>query len=188
MPKKLPVYLTLDELRLLLSQPYRSNVQHIIIMHIMGRCGLRVSEAVNLQPKDFEKQPRIAILTVRDGKGGKDRVVPCPLDLWSMVDDYVTHHKIGYDDYLFPGIDSPHYTEDAARKMVKRYGRRAGIQKDIHPHTLRHTFAVSQIKAGVNIINVMKMLGHEHLSTTQIYLQMTQEDTIEDFLKHPVVI
>ena len=185
--KKLPKYLTVEEMRLLFNTPYKSNTVHIMIMQLMGRCGLRISEAVCLKLEDLEKHPKYIILTVRGGKGSKDRVVPCPNDLYDMIVEHTQHHKLGTTDYLFQGIDTEHYTEGAARKMVKRYGKRAGIAKDIHPHTLRHSFAVSQLKAGVNIKNLQHMLGHEHLSTTSIYLDLTQEDMFEDFLKHPVV-
>ena len=72
------------------------------------------------------------------------------------------------------------------RAMVKRYGKRCGLEKDVHPHMLRHTFAVHCLKSGMNLRTVQKLLGHEHLTTTQIYLDVTGQDVADDFYAHPL--
>lgn len=180
--KRLPVYLTDSELKALLTTPYKTNHHHILIMRLMALCGLRVSEAVRIKAGDFTVQLDGIDLNIRSGKGDKDRVVVVPLDLWNSINLYITHNELNYDDVLFD------ITTSAVRQFVKRYGVLADIPKNVHPHMLRHTFAVLHLKAGVNIINISKALGHSSLSTTQIYLELSLEDRREDFTKHPVVV
>lgn len=186
--KRIPEYLTIDELSSLLATPYKTNIQHIIIMRLMAQSGLRVSEAIRVKPKDKESFPQYAKLTIRQGKGKKDRIVPVTIELSGIIDNYIKTNDIPYVDYLFPGVRTNTITTSAVRQFVKGYGLRAGIQKDIHPHMLRHTYAVLYLKAGGNLRSLQKNLGHSSLTTTQIYLEITEDDRFEDFIKHPVVI
>jgi len=187
---RIPEYLTESELKLLIATPYKTQVQHILAMRLMAQCGLRVSEAVSVKPTMFESFPRYAKLKVR-GKGrggGKDRIVPIPLDLWNAISDYVKNNGIGYEDYLFPGVSGEFMNPGNVRQFVKAYGVRAGIVKDIHPHMLRHTFSVQFLKACGTLRTLQTILGHTSLTTTQIYLEITEEDMFDDFVKHPVIV
>ena len=178
--KKLPKYLSVDEMKALLSTPYRTNTHHILMLKLAYKCGLRNNEVCYIKVSNFElKERRITIL---GGKGDVDRIIPIPIDFINDIKDYIELHKLQYNDRLFD------ITERGFYAMVKRYGKRAGIQKKINPHMLRHSFAVHRLKAGANLRSVQKSLGHSSLTTTQIYLDITEEDVITDFDTHPLPV
>jgi len=180
MAKKLPKYLTPGEVEALLNAPYKTNRHHILMLKFGLNCGMRSHEILKVRVKDMslngEGYPRIRIL----GKGQKERIVPIPYEFAKEIEKYIQDNNLGYEDQLFD------MKPRGFRDMVKRYGVRAGLEKDIHPHILRHTYAVSCLKAGMNLRTLQKLLGHDHLSTTQIYLDVTGMDIADDFYNHPL--
>jgi predicted RNA-binding protein with TRAM domain len=143
----------------------------------MANAGLRESEVINLQRKDFHFDEEL--LFIREGKGQKDRVVP--LNHAVLKDMALKYAKdLQPDDKLFD------ITRHGVYGLVKRYAKRAEIERNVHPHQLRHSFAVYSLKSGVDLRSLQKMLGHSRLETTAIYLQLTAGDLLEVTRNHPL--
>ena len=179
--KKQPKYMQEDEAKLLLRTPYQTRKDHILMLKYGLKCGLRSDEIVNVQVRDMQEiehdGKKIGILTVL-GKGNELRTVPMTYEFLIEVHEYIKVNNLQYNDKLFD------MSVRGLRKMVKRYGKRAEIEKDLHPHMLRHTYAVYCLKSGMNLRTLQKLLGHKNLTTTQIYLDITGMDVIDDFINH----
>ena len=179
--KKQPKYMNEEETKLLLRTPYKTRQDHILMLKFGLKCGLRSNEIVSVQVKDIQEtmhEGRKLGLIYILGKGDVERTVPMELDFLLEVQEYIKNNNLLYEDKLFD------MSNRGLRKMVKRYGERAGIEKKLHPHMLRHTYAVHNLKAGMNLRTLQKLLGHKHLTTTQVYLDITGMDVIDEFLEH----
>ncbi len=181
MARKYPKYLRDDEVRKLLNAPPRQKTRDRLMLRILYRCGMRVSELSNLRIEDIDFTG--GMITIRGGKGGKDRVVPVDADTLDFIDYYKAGAEEGH--LILSERGGPLSTRQIER-LVKDYAVKAGINKDVHPHMLRHSFAVHCLKAGMNLRSVQKMLGHSSLTTTQIYLDITGEDIKQDYEEHPL--
>lgn len=166
--KKLPVVMNTQEVQELLKQPNRkcpTGLRNYLIMLVMYRAGLRVSEVISLECRDINWQS--GDLKVVDGKGGKDRVIP--------LEPYVLDALVKWKEQkpqgkkFFTTLKGEELNDRYIRKFVERYAEKAGIDKDVHPHTLRHTFATELLDQGFTIREVQELLGHSDLSTTMIY-------------------
>jgi integrase/recombinase XerD len=174
-PKRLPVVLTPQETMRLLNQPNRkcpTGLRNYTIMAVMWRAGLRVSEAIALQPVHIDFKH--GLIRVVEGKGKKDRTLyvdPFTIDVlqkWLEVRKSITSkHK-----HLFVTLQGEPLDDSYLRRMVKREAKQAGIEKDVHPHTLRHSFATDLLNDGFTLVEVQDALGHANLSTTQVYLHV----------------
>lgn len=177
---KLPKYMNTEEIKLLLNTPYKTKQDHILLMKFGAKCGLRSEEILEIVVKDFDfndhEYPNMRII----GKGSYERTVPIAQSFVHEIKIYIEKNNLESEDKLFEMSDR------GFRKMVKRYGKRCGIEKNVHPHMLRHTFAVHCLKKGMNLRTLQKILGHKHLSTTQIYLDITAMDVADDFNEHPL--
>ncbi|MFO8110426.1 MAG: tyrosine-type recombinase/integrase [Thermoplasmata archaeon] len=181
MAKKFPKYLSDNEVRKLLNAPPRKKTRDRLMLRILYRCGLRVSELTELKIEDIDFTEEM--LTVRGGKGNKDRIVPIDSDTLDLIEFY----KAGaVDGYLILSERGGPISTRQVERLVKRYAKEAGINKNVYPHMLRHSFAVHCLKAGMNLRSVQKMLGHSSLTTTQIYLDLTGEDIKKDYEDHPL--
>ncbi len=181
MGRKLPKYLQEDEIRKLLNAPPRKKTRDRLILRILYRCGLRVSELTSLQIEDIDFDEEM--ITVRGGKGDKDRIVPVDADTLDLIEFY----KAGAEEgTLILSQRGEALSTRQVERLVKKYAKKADLKKDVHPHMLRHSFAVHCLKAGMNLRTVQKMLGHSSLTTTQIYLDLTGEDIKEDYEEHPL--
>jgi site-specific recombinase XerD len=196
-PSKLPEVLTEEELAALVRQANRrspTGTRNLAMLLCMGRCGLRVGEVVALHTKDVTDRT----LHVWRGKGAKDRTVPLDpqtaqaLDAWRAVRKKrgirsrvlfttITNRTEGQAVIAGRTVDartragkalSPVYV----RQMVRRYGQRAGLEKAVHPHTLRHTAATTWLRQGFNLREVQKLLGHSSPATTEVYTHVFDED------------
>ena len=188
--KKLPIVLEPDEVGKLLSIPnkrYITGIRNKAILAIMANMGLRVSEVVNLKPGDLNLTKRK--LRVVNGKGGVDRDLIIPEYTAEILREW-KKSKPKNSRHFFTTIKDKSGGQFASSKgsqlsvryiqfMVKRYGERAGINKDITPHTLRHTFATGFIRQGQNVMRLKKILGHSDISTTQIYVTLANKDIEE---------
>ncbi|MFP4000686.1 MAG: site-specific tyrosine recombinase/integron integrase [Thermoplasmata archaeon] len=181
MGKKLPKYLKEDEVRKLLNSPERKNVRDRLILRILYRCGLRVSEVTSLKIQDINFDE--GMITVRGGKGDKDRIVPIDDDTLDLIQLYKGDKDKGV---LILSQRGKALSNRQVERIVKKYAKRAGLKKNVYPHMLRHSFAVHSLKSGMNLRSVQKMLGHASLTTTQIYLDLTGEDLKEDYEEHPL--
>ncbi|MFC2099422.1 tyrosine-type recombinase/integrase [Candidatus Bipolaricaulota bacterium] len=171
--RKLPDVLTADEQAALLGQPnprYPTGERNRLMLSLMLNTGLRLSEATGLEWRDLDLNS--GKLFVRQGKGAKDRV------LWIGEEDMglLRHWKQRQADdatmacpCVFSTLKGKRVSNRYVQQMVKRYSEKACIAKNVHPHTLRHTFATDLHRESSNIRLVQKALGHADLSTTMIY-------------------
>ena len=166
---KYPRYLTVEEALKLIETPYQTpqGRRDRLYIQLLLSTGLRRAESLRVRPLDISIEHRE--LHVVQGKGGKDRVVPIHPNLAGELHKYAEWQHIEPDQPIFP------YSLNWGSVMVRTYAERAGL-KHIHPHTLRHTYAVQSIRAGRDVVTLQHDLGHSNLSTTSIYLQMTAED------------
>lgn len=193
--KPLPKFLSEKEIRLLLdAAESHQNLAYKrigVMLKLMYACGLRVSELVGLPENciNYEKKQ----ILVR-GKGSKERIVPVAEQALSAVSDYYNYReaflKAGRRSiWLFPSASkSGHLTRDAFFKALKKLAGEAGLNvAKISPHVLRHSFATHLLNHQVDLRSVQKMLGHEDISTTEIYTHIISEKLIKEVQeKHPL--
>jgi integrase/recombinase XerD len=165
--KSLPVVLTKDEVVKLIASAPRRRSQ--LLLKLLYASGLRVSELVNLRLRDIENNT----ITVHHGKGGKDRMTILPQSLSTDVALYVREHRL--TDLLFPGKHGKPLTTRNVQAIITRASKRAGLQKHVTPHKLRHSFATHLLEAGTDVRVIQELLGHSNLQTTQIYTHVSQD-------------
>lgn len=156
------------------------------IIEVLFSCGLRVSELTNLKFQDlFLDEQYIRIM----GKGSKERLVPISpraideLRSW-FSDREIMAIKPGEQDYVFLNRRGHHLTRTMVLIMVKQYALRAGIKKTISPHTLRHSFATALLEGGADLRAIQAMLGHEKITTTEIYTHIDTTTIRQEILLH----
>ncbi len=187
MPKleqTLPDVLDIEEIIDIIEQPDTSKLAGIrdrTILELLYACGLRCSELTDLRVNNIV--PSAEIIKVR-GKGNVDRVVPIGSAALNWVSQYrirvrpAFEKPITSEDYLFLSKRGSKLSRMAVWKIVKSNATKAGIGKNVHPHTFRHSFATHLLEGGADIRAVQEMLGHADISTTQIYTHIDR-----DFLK-----
>ena len=165
--KTLPVVLGDQEVANLLR--CTPNLKHRTFLTTLYAAGLRLSEAASLKIVDIDSQ-RMQ-LNVQSGKGRKQRQVPLSPRLLEALRTYWKACRP--EKLLFPGNcpDKP-YTGTSIQKTIKISARRAGIKKNVTPHTLRHSYATGLLEAGVDILTISKLLGHASFKTTMVYLHV----------------
>lgn len=190
--QKLPVFLTIEEIDQLqsaidLSKP--EGHRNKAIIETLYSCGLRVSELVNLKFSNiYFQQGFIRVI----GKGNKERLVPISPSVEKEINLYVegtrNHQKIqpGNEDYVFLNRRGRKLTRVMIFTIVKNLSSAIGLTKNISPHTFRHSFATHLIEGGANLRAIQEMLGHESITTTEIYTHLNQAYIREAILKfHP---
>jgi len=191
-PSKFPEVLTFEEIEKIISSIDRSTKEgerNVALIETIYSSGLRVSELVNLQiSKIYFKEEYLRII----GKGNKERLVPISSIALSGIENYlknVRNHitiKKGNDDYVFLNRRGSKLTRVMVFLIVKSATQNAGIQKNISPHTLRHSFATHLIEGGADLRAVQEMLGHVSIITTELYVHMNTDFIRENLEKyHP---
>ena len=165
--KKLPSVLTKEEVNLLFNSAKTKKSK--LIMELMYSSGLRVSELVKLKSEDLNLQENIG--WVREGKGKKDRMIILSKKISKKLARYI--EKIPDWVYLF-SKEKPLTTRNI-QKIIQKVANDAQLHKDVHPHTLRHSFATHLMDSGVDIRKIQFLLGHASIATTQIYTHLSQE-------------
>jgi len=156
------------------------------IIEVLFSCGLRVSELVNLKLSNLYLDERYMRIF---GKGSKERLVPISmkaikeLDYWFM-DRKLMKIKPGEEDYVFLNRRGAHLTRTMILIMIKQQAIEAGITKTISPHTLRHSFATALLEGGADLRAIQVMLGHESISTTEIYTHVDMGTLRQQILEH----
>jgi len=176
--KKLPIFLDADEVIKLLEAPNRNlweEKRDKAILETLYSSGLRVSELVGLNHEDVDFFS--GLLRVR-GKGKKERIVPVGQTALKWIQDYLQTHtpkngEAGFKKPLYINRFGGRLTDRSVRRMILKYVRRVAINKDVSPHTLRHSFATHMLDRGADLRSVQELLGHENLSTTQIYTHVS---------------
>jgi len=182
-PKKLPEFLTMDEVRDILSVSY--NLQHSrnttkkgLIIETLLKSGLRNSELCNLRVENIDF--KTGVFKVVEGKGKKDRFALMPVSLLNKLKIYLSGRESGY---LFLNEHSKPFSTRTLQYIVKEIREKAAINKQITPHTLRHTFASVLINEGIDIRKIQRLLGHEDISTTQLYTHVLLNDMKDEVLQ-----
>jgi site-specific recombinase XerD len=161
------------EVELLMRQCSRrapTGVRNRALLAVLWRCGLRLGEALALQPKDFD--PDQGTLVVQRGKGGRRRVVGVDAGTAALVGRWLEVRRgrgIG-GRTLFCSLRGRPMDQSYVRHMLPRLARKAGIERRVHAHGLRHAFAVDMVRSGAPLYVVRDALGHSSVATTQVYL------------------
>ena len=166
--KKLPVVLSRDEVRKLINAA--STRKSKLMLMVLYSTGLRLSECANLLVNDMEVEQKIG--WVRRGKGGKDRM----FILSDALISEMSHHKVQNGTLLFANKHGTSLSSRNIQKIVARAARKAGLNKKVTPHTLRHSFATHLLESGTDIRRIQELLGHSNLQTTQIYTKVSTEE------------
>jgi len=164
--KKLPEVLTKDEVKALINSA--DNEKSRLMISLLYSSGLRVSELVNLKINDVNFQDNTGM--VRKGKGSKDRLFALSSTLTGDIGKYLEGRD---NEYVF-SKEKPLTTRNI-QKIIYHTRKRAGINKKVTPHTLRHSFATHLLENGVDIRIIQTMLGHSNLNTTQVYTHVSTE-------------
>jgi len=190
-PKKVPKFLTVDEMFSLLKAPNPKDflgLRDQAMLELMYSSGLRVSELVSLNADDLD----LSLMEAKiKGKGGKERIVPVGEKACLVLHDYKEKRIFYYPHLsekapLFINRRGGRITARSVERMVQKYIKVTGIQKVVTPHVLRHTFATHLLGAGADMRGIQEMLGHSSLSTTQKYTHVSVEKLAEVYDRtHP---
>ena len=190
--RKLPVFLSVEEIDLMLSYIDRSTPEgerNLAMLETMYSCGLRVSELISLKLSDLHiNDGFISVI----GKGDKQRLIPIGKSALRLIDNYLTHHrshikiKKNNEDMIFLSKRGTSITRQMVFYVIKDLAEKAGIKKPLSPHTFRHSFATHLVEGGADLRAVQEMLGHESITTTEIYTHLDQHFLRENILSyHP---
>jgi len=166
--RKIPAVLSKEEVKKLIAS--LDNKKSKLMISLMYACGFRVSELVNLKKENLDFNEKIGY--VKQGKGRKDRIFNIPEFLFSELKEYVKEKE--NSSYVFSGR-KPKLSERNIQKIVQKAAKKAGINKQVHPHTLRHSFATHLLESGVDIRMIQKLLGHSSISTTELYTHVSDQ-------------
>ncbi len=169
--KKIPSVLTKEEVKKIIDS--FDNRKSKLIASLMYACGFRVSELINLKVDDINFNEKIGY--IKQGKGRKDRMFNIPDFLFQELLSQAELQKQKKETFLFTGPKGKLSSRNL-QKIIQKAAIRAGIRKDVHCHTLRHSFATHLLEGGVDIRKIQELLGHSNLSTTQIYTHISNEE------------
>lgn len=188
--KKIPEILTMDEVIRLLNQPKGDSPKEIrdkAMLELLYATGIRVSELITLKVSDVNLQ--MGYIVCRDSN--KERMIPFGREAKTALLKYMDKIRdvmIGNSDseILFSNCSGQPMSRQGFWKLIKYYAKKADIQSDITPHTLRHSFAAHLVENGADLRSVQEMLGHSDISTTQIYANLNHNHIREVYAKaHP---
>ena len=171
--KKAPVVLSVDQVSALLAQPSGQTPKEIrdkAMLALLYATGIRVSELIGIQMEDLNMN--IGFLVCRDGE--RERTIPFGRSAKAALEEYLEHARNELlrgkgSDYFFVNCTGGAMSRQGFWKIIKYYGEKAGIEEDITPHTLRHSFAAHLIARGADMRAVQTILGHSDMATTQMY-------------------
>ncbi len=190
--RKLPVFLSVEEIDLMLSLIDRSTPEgerNLAMLETLYSCGLRVSELIFLKLSDLHRADGFISVI---GKGDKQRLIPIGKSALKLIDNYMTHHrnhiniKKNSEDMVFLSKRGTPITRQMVFYIIKNLAEKGGIKKTISPHIFRHSFATHLVEGGADLRAVQEMLGHESITTTEIYTHLDQHFLRENILSfHP---
>ncbi|WP_295579041.1 site-specific tyrosine recombinase XerD [uncultured Oscillibacter sp.] len=188
--RKYPEILTSKEVELFLEQPQCVDAKGFrdhAMLELLYATGIRVSELISLDLTDLN----LAAGFVRCVNRGKERIIPLYHTAVKALSDYVKNIRPqliadGDEAALFVNMSGERMSRQGFWKIIKYYQERAGIEKDITPHTLRHSFAVHLLENGADLRSIQEMLGHADISSTQIYTHVVKKQLKDVYQKaHP---
>ena len=188
--KKLPEFLTIEEIDLIVNEVDRSKIdgeRNLAILEVLYGCGLRVTELLELKISEiYWKEGFIRVI----GKGNKERLVPlgkmASKHLKIYLEEVRVHQKINKDfvDHVFINKNGSKLSRVMIFKIIKKLTEKAGITKTVSPHTLRHSFATHLVEGGADLRAVQEMLGHQSITTTEIYTHLDKNYLKQSILDH----
>lgn len=188
--KKLPEFLTIKEVDELVQQIDRSKAEgerNLAIIEVLYGCGLRVTELIELKISEiYWKEGFIRVI----GKGNKERLVPlgqiASKHLKVYLNEVRVHQKLSNEfiDHVFLNKNGKKLSRVMVFKIIKRLTELAGIKKNVSPHTLRHSFATHLVEGGADLRAVQEMLGHQSITTTEIYTHLDKNYLKQSILDH----
>ncbi|MGB1102638.1 MAG: site-specific tyrosine recombinase XerD [Crocinitomicaceae bacterium] len=188
--KKLPEVLDKDEIDALINAVDLSKNEghrNRAIVETLYSCGLRVSELINLKITNlYFEEGFIRVI----GKGNKERLVPVSKSVEKEVNIYREHIRRhqdiahGHEDFLFLNRRGKQLTRVMIFTIIKQLAEKINLQKNISPHTFRHSFATHMVEHGANLRAIQEMLGHESISTTEIYTHLSNDVLRDAIIKH----
>lgn len=182
--KHLPEYLTEEEVGKLLDVEVKSpyDYRNKTILELLYSSGIRISELVNIKTPNYDSEECLIRIM---GKGSKERIVPLGDYAVNIMNDYMNNYRPlinkKHIDYVFINNRGDKISRQFIFKVIKKEALKKGIKKDISPHTLRHTFATHLLKNGADLRIIQELLGHENISTTQIYTHVTNNKLKSDY-------
>jgi integrase/recombinase XerD len=191
--RALPKPITINQVRLLLEQPNKLDTAEAkrdrAMLELLYASGMRISELVSLNLADVNTEGDYYVRCF--GKGHKERMVPLYEQVAMTVKQYIdetrpklAHHK--NEEALFLNTRGERLTRQGFWQKLKEYAKSAGLDTQISPHTLRHSFATHMLSGGADLRSVQELLGHANISTTQIYTHLTTEHVRRAYEKsHP---
>lgn len=183
--RKLPDVLTEEEIKKILNvgEISRKHIRNLAIIELFYSSGLRVSELCNLKLSDLNLEE--GFIRVK-GKGNRERIALLNKEAIEVLKRYLNERKNVFDEYLFLNSRGKRISRQSVWKIVKKYSKYAGIDKNVKPHTLRHTFATHLLNEGLDLRVVQELLGHKSIATTEIYTHLNRKKIKELYKKfHP---
>jgi len=185
MEKRLPTVLTINEINDLINASKGNkplDFRNYAIIELLYGSGLRISELTDLNIGDIHLNNRIINVY---GKGSKERIVPLNDETIKALKDYITVYRFTLNpkdnNAVFLNRDGERISRVGVFKLIKDLATKANITKEISPHTLRHTFATHLLEGGADIIAVKELLGHEDISTTEIYTHVSKKTIFDKY-------
>lgn len=186
---KLPEVLTVNEINRILDSidlTTQEGQRNRAMLEVLYSCGLRVSELINLRYADI--YPKEGFIRV-EGKGGKQRLVPISEVALREIRNYLVDRnqmtpKKGFEDILFLSKRGTSLSRIMVFHIIKQQTEITGVHKNVSPHTFRHSFATHLLEGGANLRAIQEMLGHESITTTEIYTHIDREFLRKEILEH----
>ncbi len=186
--RPLPGFLGRREVYRLMESPDGTTLLGIrdrAILEILYACGVRLAEIQGMDIKDINFSERTALVR---GKGSKERQVifgrPAEQALQRYLDEARPQLSATLNDALFLNRYGQRLSRRSVEKLVRRYSTVSGTRTDVHPHTLRHTFATHMLEGGADLRVIQELLGHSSPTTTQVYTHVTKQEALEAYLSH----
>lgn len=184
--RKLPVILDEVEIKQMLSvfnKRYLSSYTNYLIIRTMAETGMRISEVLNLQLEYVNLST--GKIHIKEGKGNKDRIVYINNGLLDSLIAYLERTEKANTGLVFTTRTREKIDQNNVNRMIETYRVKAGIEKHISAHTFRHSYATALLRETGNLSLVQRVLGHEDISTTQVYVHLSDRD-IEENMTRPL--
>lgn len=187
--KKLPKFLTEDEVDKLLDIRCQKPIDYRnkAMLELLYATGMRISELLNLQLSNiYEEEAVVKVM----GKGSKERIIPMGDITIKYLNLYLKEYrkyilKTKQSEYVFVNYNGSRMSRQGFFKILKKLCEESGIRKEISPHILRHSFATHLLNNGADLRIIQELLGHESITTTEIYSHISKEKIKNDYSKHP---
>lgn len=176
--KKLPIVLSQDEIQRMFTAC--QNLKHKVILALLYSCGLRVSEIINLRWADIDRSRMI--INIIKGKGNKDRQIALPSSIIPLLEKYYRVYKS--KDFILNGQFKDTYSETSVLNIIKALAAKAGINKRVYTHLIRHCTFTHMVENGTDINLIQKIAGHQNVKTTMIYCHLS--DSLISKIKSPI--